>query len=178
LPYHAGLSDSVRAAHQEAFLDERADIVVATVAFGMGIDRSNIRFVLHAAMPKSVEHYQQETGRAGRDGLYAECVLLYSGGDVFTLKSMLEKSAGEAEGGIDPTYLHDELLRNMRTSGVYDMVEEAGPFDFIGRGRLMRLAERSGSGQTMRPRGCRRRPPARPCRSPPARGCRRAPAAP
>ena len=66
---------------QEAFATEKCDLIVATVAFGMGIDRSNIRFVLHTAMPKSIEHYQQETGRAGRDGLEAECVLLYSGGD-------------------------------------------------------------------------------------------------
>ena len=79
VPYHAGLPDDVRAAHQEEFLDERADIVVATVAFGMGIDRSNVRFVVHAGAPRSPEHYQQEAGRAGRDGLPAECVLIYSG---------------------------------------------------------------------------------------------------
>ena len=81
-----------RQAAQEAFASEQVDVIVATVAFGMGIDRSNVRFVLHTAMPKSLEHYQQETGRAGRDGLEAECVLLYSGGDVFTFRSMLEKS--------------------------------------------------------------------------------------
>ena len=79
------------------------DVVVATVAFGMGIDRSNVRFVLHAAMPKSLEHYQQETGRAGRDGLEAECVLLHSGGDYLTFKSILEKSAAEA--GADASFL-------------------------------------------------------------------------
>ncbi|HYM62028.1 MAG TPA: RecQ family ATP-dependent DNA helicase, partial [Thermoanaerobaculia bacterium] len=87
--YHAGLPQQERREAQDAFSSERCDLVVATVAFGMGIDRSNVRFVLHAAMPKSVEHYQQETGRAGRDGLEAECVLLYSGGDAVVWRSML-----------------------------------------------------------------------------------------
>ncbi len=96
LPYHAGMTGEQRQAAQEAFASEQIDVIVATVAFGMGIDRSNVRFVLHAAMPKSLEHYQQETGRAGRDGLEAECVLLYSGADVVTFKSMLTKSAKEA----------------------------------------------------------------------------------
>jgi ATP-dependent DNA helicase RecQ len=90
LPYHAGLSDAVRAAHQEAFLEERADIIVATVAFGMGIDRSNVRFVVHASAPRSPEHYQQEAGRAGRDGLPSECVLIYSGSDFVRWRQMLE----------------------------------------------------------------------------------------
>jgi ATP-dependent DNA helicase RecQ len=90
VPYHAGLPDTVRAAHQEDFLDERADIVVATVAFGMGIDRSNVRFVVHAGSPRSPEHYQQEAGRAGRDGLPAECMLIYSGSDFVRWRQMLE----------------------------------------------------------------------------------------
>jgi ATP-dependent DNA helicase RecQ len=84
------MSDDLRAAHQEAFLQERADIIVATVAFGMGIDRSNVRFVVHASAPRSPEHYQQEAGRAGRDGLASECVLIYSGSDFVRWRQMLE----------------------------------------------------------------------------------------
>ncbi|MBA4188133.1 MAG: DNA helicase RecQ [Planctomycetaceae bacterium] len=97
VPYHAGMTPDARRQTQEAFAAEEADLVVATVAFGMGIDRSNVRYVIHAAMPKTIEHYQQETGRGGRDGLPSECVLLYSGSDFLTLKAIIEKSAEEAQ---------------------------------------------------------------------------------
>lgn len=90
LPYHAGLDDETRHRNQDAFLNEDVDIIVATVAFGMGIDRSDVRFVVHAGAPQSLEHYQQEAGRAGRDGLEAECVLIYSGGDFARWRAVME----------------------------------------------------------------------------------------
>lgn len=87
--YHAGLPNETRRKISEEFAQERANIIVATVAFGMGIDRANVRCVIHECLPKSMEGYQQETGRAGRDGLPSECVLLYNHGDVIRLKRLL-----------------------------------------------------------------------------------------
>ena len=98
-PYHAGMDDQQRKANQDAFIAERVETIVATVAFGMGIDKSNVRYVVHAAMPKSLEGYQQETGRAGRDGLEAECCLLYTGGDYGRWRAILEGSDSEPTEG-------------------------------------------------------------------------------
>lgn len=118
--YHAGLTAEQRRAAQDAFAEERCDLIVATVAFGMGIDRSNVRFVLHTGMPKSLENYQQETGRAGRDGLEAECVLLFSNADAMLWQSIMQKSATNEDFPVDPAYIEaasrhlDEMSRYCR----------------------------------------------------------------
>ncbi|HEG44583.1 MAG TPA: DNA helicase RecQ [Phycisphaerales bacterium] len=95
-PYHAGMDADNRRENQDMFINEKVDIIVATVAFGMGIDKSNVRYVIHAGMPKSLEHYQQESGRGGRDGLEADCCLFYSGGDYGTWKSIMRDMPVEA----------------------------------------------------------------------------------
>ncbi len=112
-PYHAGLSDKDRQKNQEAFLQERIDIIVATVAFGMGIDKSNVRFVLHAGMPKSLEAYQQESGRAGRDGLEADCCLLFSGRDLHTWKHLMSESQEANQGALKSLFAIDRFCKSV-----------------------------------------------------------------
>ncbi|MFZ5659755.1 MAG: DNA helicase RecQ [Pseudomonadota bacterium] len=110
LPYHAGLSAELRQRHQDRFLKEEGIVMVATIAFGMGIDKPNVRFVAHLDLPKSLEAYYQETGRAGRDGLPADAWMAYGLQDVITLRQMLEASeAGEARKRVERSKLEAML---------------------------------------------------------------------
>jgi ATP-dependent DNA helicase RecQ len=98
LPYHAGLDPHVRIANQDAFLNEDADVIVATIAFGMGIDKPDVRFVIHYDTPKSLEGYYQETGRGGRDGLEGNCLMFYSYNDILKLEKFnKDKSVTERD---------------------------------------------------------------------------------
>ncbi len=112
LPYHAGMDKDLRAKHQEMFLRDETKIIVATVAFGMGIDKSNVRYVVHMDLPKNIESYYQETGRAGRDGLDSEALLFYSYADVTKMKKFVE-----IEGNVEQSNIYLRKLDQMATYG-------------------------------------------------------------
>ncbi len=103
--YHAGMTDADRERNQQALIDDQLDAMVATVAFGMGIDKSNVRYVIHAELPRSLENYQQETGRAGRDGLEAECWLFHSAADYLTWQRII---------GASPAEMREPALRSLQ----------------------------------------------------------------
>src|ERR1700712_680246 len=107
-PYHAGLDNAVKARTQEAFLRDEVKIIVATIAFGMGINKSNVRYVVHVDMPKNIEGYYQETGRAGRDGLASDALLLYSYGDAIKLQRF-----ARIEGNVEQSRIMLNKLNDM-----------------------------------------------------------------
>ena len=111
LSYHAGLDKQTRDKHQESFLKDETKIIVATIAFGMGIDKSNVRFVVHMDLPKNIESYYQETGRAGRDGLASDALLFFSWGDVIKLKGF-----AEVEGNAQQSEI---MLKKLDTMGKF-----------------------------------------------------------
>ncbi|MFA6145603.1 MAG: DNA helicase RecQ [Sulfurimonas sp.] len=116
LPYHAGMSAQLRHDTHKAFLNDETQIIVATVAFGMGIDKGDIRFVIHTSLPKTLENYYQEMGRAGRDGVDSEAVLFYSGSDFYTKKRLIESN--------DDLGYQEMILQKLKSAMDYATAEE------------------------------------------------------
>lgn len=132
-PYHAGLDGAKRAKVSREFRDDRLNVVCATVAFGMGIDRGDVRCVIHAAMPKSIEHYQQETGRAGRDGLPAECLLLHSAADLVRWQRIMALSAEETGASAQVIRAQHQLLDRMHRFAMATRCRHASLTEYFGQ---------------------------------------------
>lgn len=135
-PYHAGLDGEVRARNQESFLRDDTKIICATIAFGMGINKPNVRWVIHHDLPKNIEGYYQETGRAGRDGLPGDCLLLFSGGDAAKQTHFIEEITDEQEKAVARAQLRQILhyaeSGGCRRSELLDYFGERFPLDNCG----------------------------------------------
>jgi ATP-dependent DNA helicase RecQ len=135
LPYHAGLDDATRRRHQDLFSRDEVAIIVATIAFGMGINKSNVRFVVHYDLPQSIENYYQEIGRAGRDGLRADCLLLFGYADIHTIRRLIQQQGLAQQHGASlrlqamVDYAETRLCRRQPLLSYFGEVHTAGSCD-------------------------------------------------